>query len=195
MRYQTSPYSSSNRPRSCVQQPHQLLASALPCCSGRPAAAYRSRRSNGEGGVSSHVQARLNPHELWLHHAGWHSCWLDRCERWHCHSQKDAASSTVEVHTSPSRSRGVSATIAYSSTARAHCESTLQRDAHYVWRRRHSAAGTARILRVNEIRNCPGRQHKTARWPPERLLGAALGAAAPQRAFGAAALVIRATRS
>ena len=46
----------------------------------------------------------------------------------HWHSQKHAASSTVEVHTSPSRSRGVSATIAYSSTARAHCESTLQRD-------------------------------------------------------------------
>ena len=51
-----------------------------------------------------------------------------------------------------------------------------------------------------EIRNCPGRytvrrRRDLARWPPERLLGAALGAAAPQRAFGAAALVIRATRS
>ena len=58
MRYQTSPYSTSNRPRGGVQQQHQLLA--LPCyCSGRPAAAYRSRRSDaGPGEVQPFLVRR-----------------------------------------------------------------------------------------------------------------------------------------
>ena len=50
MRYQTSPYSPSNRPRGGVQQQHQLLAPPCCCCSGRPAAAYRSRRSDAGTG-------------------------------------------------------------------------------------------------------------------------------------------------
>ena len=69
-------------PDRCATRPALILlrSSAAAACSNSfspcPAAAesaYRSTRSHdgGLGEVSARVQARLNPHELWLHHAGW----------------------------------------------------------------------------------------------------------------------------
>ena len=78
--------------------------------------------------------------------------------------------------------KNLSANIASNSTARA---AAFRGDSKYI-----GDGGAALQLLWNfcewkEIRNCPGRytvrrRRDLARWPPERLLAAALGAAAPQ---------------
>ena len=103
MRYQTSPFSPSNRPRGGVQQQHQLLAPPCCCCSGRETlqALKWGGRSVGTR-TSSFEPARTLVASCRLGEAAGSAAGSTAASVGiHWHSQKHAASSTVEVHTSP----------------------------------------------------------------------------------------------
>ena len=77
--------------------------------------------------------------------------------------------------------KNLSATIASNSTASA----AFRGDSNYVGDGGNQLQALWDYCEWKEIRNCPGRYtvrrpRDLARWPPERLLAAALGAAAPQ---------------
>ena len=93
-----------------------------------------------------------------------------------------AGSGTAEAHTSQV---DVSATIASHSTASHSTASAAFRgDANYIGDGGAALQALWCYCEWKEIRNCPGRyttrRRDLARWPPERLLAAALGADAPQ---------------
>jgi hypothetical protein len=170
MRYQTSPYSPSNRPRGGVQQQHQLLALPCCCCSGRFCVSVQQW---WPGRSVSTCASSFEPARNLVAHA----CRLERQAKGrHSLLQPLRALAYIGIRRStlhqallkcihrPSRSRRVCNTCIKNSTVRAHCESTLQRDGTL---RLETAALCCRHCATTASERDPKlpgpQQHKTAR--------------------------------